>query len=339
MMTAMIGQIRFKNYKVLRDTTLPLGQLTLIVGPNGSGKTTALSALKKIRDNADLGGCVSAGVQPQQPEVSIQLLWAKPCEGWVTSLRHMGGAVPRSSTPPQRGMQDVYVVITRELERIVKGTATYSLDAGILAQPVRLHPEAKLGERGEGLVAVLDRLRDTHYERFEALNEEFARWLPEFDRIVFETPDEGSRAIGLRTRAGQHIIRAGDISQGTLLALAILTLAYVPEPPPIVGLEEPDRGMHPRLLRDVRDAMYRLAYPDSFREKRPPVQVIATTHSPYMLDLFKDHPEEIVIASRADDNVRFDRLVDLPNASEILEGALLGEVWYSGVLGGAPTER
>ena len=31
-------------------------------------------------------------------------------------------------------------------------------------------------------------------------------------------------------------------------------------------------------------------------EKRPPIQVIATTHSPYLLDLYRDHPEEVVLA-------------------------------------------
>ena len=91
-----------------------------------------------------------------------------------------------------------------------------------------------------------------------------------------------------------------DVSQGTLLALAILTLAYLPDPPPVVGLEEPGRGIHPRLLREVRDAMYRLAYPESCGEDRDPVQVIATTHPPYMVDLFREHPEEIVIANKVE---------------------------------------
>ena len=119
----------------------------------------------------------------------------------------------------------------------------------------------------------------------------------------------------------------------------MLTLAYLPDPPPIVGFEEPDRGIHPRLLRDVRDALYRLAYPESIGEKRQPVQVIATTHSPYLLDLFRDHPEEIVVAQKEDSNVRFQRLSDMPEIKEILEGAPLGDVWYSGVLGGVPGDK
>ena len=189
------------------------------------------------------------------------------------------------------------------------------------------------------MACVLDRLRDQHPERWEQLNSELGKWLPEFDRILFDTPSGGQRAVSLRTRLGKHKIPATALSQGTILALAILTLAYLPDPPPVVGFEEPDRGMHPRLLRDVRDALYRLAYPDSAGEGRDPVQVIATTHSPYMLDLFKDHPEEIVIAQRIEDNVKFERLSDLPNINEILEGASLGDIWYSGLLGGVPAGK
>src|SRR5262249_6723343 len=160
-------------------------------------------------------------------------------------------------------------------------------------QPSRLVPGASLGARGEALAAVLDNLRDTAPERFEALNQEMGRCLPEFDRILFETPDVGMRGFALRTRRDQNPSRAADLSHGTLFALAFLTLAYLPNPPSIICFEDPDHGIHPRLLRDIRDSMYRLAYPKEYGESREPIQVIATTHSPYMLDLFKDHPEEV----------------------------------------------
>ncbi len=119
----------------------------------------------------------------------------------------------------------------------------------------------------------------------------------------------------------------------------MLTISYLPSPPPIVGIEEPDRGIHPRLLRDIRDALYRLAYPEDFGEKREPVQVIATTHSPYMLELFRDHPEEIVIAEKVGNEARFHRLADRPDIEEILQDTSLGEAWYSGILGGVPQEQ
>jgi predicted ATPase len=194
----------------------------------------------------------------------------------------------------------------------------------------------EIAHTGANLPGVLDRLRDQHPERFDALNEQLGRWIPEFDRILFETPQSGHRSIALRTREGGHLIKAYNLSQGTLIALALLTIAYLPEPPSIVCLEEPDHGLHPRLLRDVRDALYRLAYPEGSQEKRDPVQVIATTHNPYFLDLFREHPDEIVIAEKVGLEAKFSRLSDRKDLEEILGDAPLSEVWYSGVLGGVP---
>src|SRR4051812_21195635 len=50
----MIDSVRFENFKVLNDATLKLGPLNVVVGPNGSGKTTALNAIEQIcsRSNA-----------------------------------------------------------------------------------------------------------------------------------------------------------------------------------------------------------------------------------------------------------------------------------------------
>ncbi len=89
----------------------------------------------------------------------------------------------------------------------------------------------------------------------------------------------------------------------------------------------------------MRDVIYRLCYPENYCEERPPVQVVATTQSPYFLDLFKDHPEEIVIAQKDGIEARFERLTDRPDVRDILADAPLGDVWYSGVLGGVPTNR
>ena len=224
------------------------------------------------------------------------------------------------------------------LDEKLAGVRVYALDANAIAADATLSPNVELHPSGAHLVVVLDQLRDRNPERFEELNKELGRWLPEFDRILFDTPSGGTRAFLLRTRKGHHPIPATDLSQGTLFAVALLTLTYIPDPPPMVCLEEPDRGIHPRLLREVQDALYRLSYPENYGETREPVQVLATTHSPYFLDLFKDHPEEIVIAHKVGQEARFERLSDHPDIEEILGEAPLGEVWYSGILGGVPSE-
>ena len=105
-----------------------------------------------------------------------------------------------------------------------------------------------------------------------------------------------------------------------MISLALLTLAYHPTPPSLISLEEPDRGIHPYLLRHIKDALVRLSYPESCGEKREPVQVIVTTHSPYFLDLFQETPEDIVVANKAGLDVQFQTLKDQPRLQELLAG-------------------
>jgi hypothetical protein len=64
--------------------------------------------------------------------------------------------------------------------------------------------------------------------------------------------------------------------------------------------------------------------------------VIATTHNPYFIELYRDHPDQIVIASKKGLEAKFERLSDHPDIEELLEGVHLGEIWYTGILGGVP---
>lgn len=334
----MIKSLTFKNFKALRDSTLPLGPFTLIVGPNGSGKSSVFQAMEALRNAQPLDWktVMSAG-EPPDPPITISGVFGVPIEGCSATLTGGPGGA-RFVVKNANGADPSQIVFQRMVD-LLGSLRVYSFLPDLIARPATLVPTTEIGPNGQELAVVIDRLRDNHPERFEALNEELGRWLPEFDRVLFDTPSQGTRAIQLRTRSGGHAIPAAQLSQGTLVALAILTLAHLPNPPSIVCLEEPDHGMHPRLLRDVQDAIYRLAYPKEHGEGRPPVQVIATTHSPYFLDLFREHREEIVIAHKLENNVRFERLSEYPNIEEILQDTHLGDVWYTGVLGGVPGER
>jgi predicted ATPase len=344
---AMIESIEFSNYKALRNATLPLAPFTLLLGPNGSGKTTVLQSLEmmttipysspngaaEIRSSPGRWGSLQS-VTTGDPSAAVE---AK------VSVRLQKQLITATFQwyPDGRFTRTLANEDGNHVEPTTAATAVnwldrmkmFSLDASAMAQPVTVNANP-LQRNGSGLAAVLDNLKDNEPERWETLLAEMRRWLPEYDHILFDKPSEGNKRVLLRTKRGGHRIPANEVSQGTLLSLGLLTLAYSPNPPSVIGLEEIDRGLHPRLLRHLQDALYRLTYPDSCGESRPPIQVIATTHSPYLLDLYRDHPEEVVLAQKEGLEVNFKRLADIDHFGEILGDSPLSEVWYSGVLGG-----
>ncbi len=341
----MIESIEFTNFKALRKTTLPLAPFTLLLGPNGSGKTSVLQAFEGVaalfpsqagtqrQGGIAWGPHLSVTAQDRNAALEIKLkLRLKERLIIATFQWTSSGPISRQFNYEDRAVlnQTDAAIPSRWLGRM----QVYNLNSAAIAVPVAVSPGANLQPNGAGLAAVLDDLRDNHPERWDSLLAEMCEWLPEYDYIQFDKPQQGSKGIKLRTKKGGHQIPARDLSQGTLIALALLTLAYLPDPPSLIGLEEIDRGLHPRLLRRLQDALYRLSYPESCGETRPPIQVIATTHSPYLLDLYREHPEEVVLARKEGLEVEMKRLTDIEHYEDILGDSPLSEVWYSGVLGG-----
>jgi len=79
------------------------------------------------------------------------------------------------------------------------------------------------------------------------------------------------------------------LSTGTLRILAILALLNHPTPPPLIFIEEIENGLDPRsvhlIIGEIRDAV-----------EEGKTQVIATTHSPYLLNLL--NLSEVVLVER-----------------------------------------
>ena len=61
----MIESIEFTNFKALRQTMLPLAPFTLLLGPNGSGKTTVLQRYKTLQSFPEVKWVVKSTNQPR----------------------------------------------------------------------------------------------------------------------------------------------------------------------------------------------------------------------------------------------------------------------------------
>lgn len=328
----MIASIAFKNFKALRNTHVALAPFNVVIGPNGSGKTSLIESLLRLRTLSQLPLAGPAGPQKAGgPEIEFGFMPPH------AALRVRMGCVSETVCdtlriePPDFA---AWATIKPELATI-RG---YGLDHTALAAVALRRDGAELFSDGRNLAGVLALLRERAPNAFSALTEEMLRIMPEFRSLELVEHADGKVEFALRL-AEDGLVAAGDLSQGTLYLIGLLALAFDPDPPRVLCIEEVDRGMHPRTLREIRDALYRLSYPREYGSNRVPVQIITTTHSPYFLDLFREHPEEIIVSHKHGREATFARLADRADLPELLKEGSLGEMWFSGILGGVPQEQ
>ncbi|MDF3059865.1 MAG: ATPase [Rariglobus sp.] len=335
----VIASVAFRNFKALRNTSLALSPFNLVIGPNGSGKTSLIQAILRLRSLARLPLREAGPEIERRPEgAEITFRFSPPHDG----LEALLGCVSDTTCdllqviplPAGEGVDDWDGLRTRLLTM-----RSYLFDHDAIAAPSPAKAGVELSVDGGNLAAVLHARRSEHPVEFARLTAELFRMLPEYDELDLVGRPDQTLELGLHLAESNEWITAENLSQGTLYVLAILTLAFDPAPPAVVCIEEVDRGVHPRMLREIRDLLYRLSYPSETGALHAPVQVIATTHSPYLLDLFRDHPEEVVITEKHGAAARFARLDECTDLTGVLSSGSLGDLWFSGVIGGVPEDK
>jgi predicted ATPase len=327
----VIASVTFRNFKALRNTSLTLAPFNLVVGPNGSGKTSLIQAVMLLRSLAKLPVTITAATVPPFESPEILFRFTPPFAEVEAELSCSSDFVCDLLRVKSRS-PELWTRARSEILRI----RSFLFDHASMGKPPLIAEGSELADDGGNLAAVLRRRSRGDFERMQ---EEFCRLLPEFTGLDFRDLADGRVELAALLGEQKERIPAENLSQGTLYVLAVLALAFDPAPPTVICIEEIDRGIHPRLLREVRDALYRLSHPGSFGENRAQTQIVATTHSPYLLDLFKDHPEEVVIAQKEGQEARFERLIDRPDFQDLLSSGPLGDLWFSGILGGVPEEK
>jgi hypothetical protein len=218
-----------------------------------------------------------------------------------------------------------------------------NLDARAMGRPsVPEEERPRLASSGKNLASTLSWMKGEAEENLEAVREGLRRIVPGVRRIrtsratvhesrIDRIDVEGQpvwRPVNEAVLADQFEIEFDDgrrvpadlLSEGTILALGLLTKLHEPERPRLLLLDDIDRGLHieaqaelVRVLRELLDA-------------DPELQVVCTTHSPYLLDRFK--PEEVrVLGLDEERRTRARALTEHPEFEKWQFGSQTGELW------------
>jgi predicted ATPase len=166
-----------------------------------------------------------------------------------------------------------------------------------------------------------------HRDKFKTILNRIAQKIPGIERIDTQKTDDGRLLLRFNERGFQDPFFAQQMSDGTLKVFAYMLLLEDPEPPPFIGIEEPENGLYHKLLEILAKE-----FRDRATGRRNAPQIFITTHQPYFVDAMK--PAETWILEKGKDGfAKIHRASDDPIVNSMVnEGLPLGSLWYSDYL-------
>ncbi|NET25516.1 AAA family ATPase [Okeania sp. SIO1I7] len=192
----------------------------------------------------------------------------------------------------------------------------------LTADNTRSIPEAGVQERlsptGDNLPNVIQYLKEQHPERLEKILDLLSCRVPRLEKVAASIMQDGRLLLQIKDAPFATPILAKFASDGTLKMLAYLTVLHDPDPAQLIGIEEPENHLHPRLLPELAEEC---------RAASANTQLMVTTHSPFFVDGLK--AQELWVLYRDKNGyTQAKRTDEMGGIKEFVEeGASLGDLW------------
>jgi predicted ATPase len=362
----MITAVFLENFKSFGEQQhAPLQPITVLVGPNNSGKSNFLSVFEFIRagltesieqrrevlrevshrppvsdrpllvqwESGEARANFEIAVQGK-PKVILERLF-QPGSDWVREADHPSWKPQSKSGVPNIGVPDGLLLTSREAARQIRepsferlfspieGCRMVKLSLDALRRPAPVVAEPALDLEGAGLAAVLGFWRGASDPKAQELDDFLARSMPEIRRaIVKPGPAPGTQQVWVRQQDGEEF-PATEVADGVLFAIGLAAHAILAGSESLLLVEEPEQCIHPRRLGDVVDLFRRVV-------SERMCQIIIATHSPILLDEFRDEPECILLFRRGPGGTLVNPLTKFPTLVDSLRDVRPGELLAQG---------
>jgi len=207
------------------------------------------------------------------------------------------------------------------LRRFITGWYLSYLTADNTRGTPEAGPQERLSATGDNLPNVIQYLKEQHEDRLDQILKTLSRRVPQLEKVDAELMPDGRLLLQIKDAPFERPILAKFASDGTLKMLAYLTVLYDPDPPQLVGIEEPENHLHPRLLPELAEEC---------REASARTQLMVTTHSPFFVNGLR--PEELWVLYRDKNGyTQAKQAAKMKGIKEFMnQGALLGHLWMEG---------
>ena len=215
--------------------------------------------------------------------------------------------------------------ILSALVQAIHNWVFYNFVPSRMAQPGPAKKDPRLQGDGANISSVLHTFQSEWGNNFAEVEELLKVAVPEVERLLTPLTEEGQTYLAIEEQGFPLRIPSWAMSDGTRRFLGQLAALLSPDPPSLACFEEPENCIHPGLLELVVDV---------FKSASRKIQVLVTTHSPELLNFLA--PENLIIVEKEGGKTQCREAKDIAGVKEALKTLGLGELWYSGHLGGVP---
>ena len=342
----MIKTIVIKGYKSIKEQTVDLLPINILIGGNGIGKSNFISIFTLIRNLYEQnlqhyiltkGGADSLLYMGKKvtDHLSFDLYFSNPeCEAhnrFIVELKEAQDSlfIQQVETAFKSGTtwhKQVHETDTKEssFKDDRRGQAFYVNNL--------LHEfddNVALKNNGSNIAAFLYFLQEKHPKHFVRIVKTIASVSPFFEGFNLKPNRLNEQLIQLEWKQKEAIgsyFNAYQLSDGTLRFICLATLLLQPKLPKTIIIDEPELGLHPVAINKL-SALIKKASLES--------QIIISTQSMNLVDNF--NPQDILVVDRKENATVFNRL-NPEELSSWLEDYSLGEIWEKNIIGGQPLD-
>jgi predicted ATPase len=331
----VIKEFTIKNYRCFDELVAPLGPLTVLIGENNTGKSCFLQAIAR-----SLTVGANAKRPSSQPKISLSERYRMNLENKVSFQVNLSSGnvfLFDEDKPPESRHSRVIQTDGVTSDSPNKIESEFSpinffevpkLKLGMSSQGITSKQKIAdvLKDDGEQIAGLIDYLLRNDRKRFDEIERTLMELIPGVEGLHVGTPKIEERQLEMVVENGLQI-KASQASVGVKLMIFFVTLAYHPVPPKTLLIEEPETGVHPKRLADIMKLLRSMSKGEHGIH---PVQVIMSTHSPYLLDCVDLNHDTVLVFERESSGRRACRPVDEKSLRAWTDEFLLGELWMAG---------
>jgi predicted ATPase len=321
----MIDKVHICNFKALVDVEVELERFTLFVGPNSSGKSSILQALDLVSRSFQYGPRSGIGEYRSSRNIKSRRNVEVKAYRKESIYRYTDDEISKQGDSIIYGNACCNIVANqnwqqweRADEKLFPPLAIAKLLRFELSSLKAIADDATtIDESGIGLHNTTAKMNLSDPDAWKSLQENVRKIVPGIRRLRHTGTMPSSLLFDMTSGEG---LTADQVSEGTLLVVGLLAVMSSTDHPNLLLLDDLDRGLHPKAQREL------IALLRSLLETHPKLQILATTHSPYIVNSMK--PEEVRMTFQADDGtVACGKLTDHPKYDRWKNEFAPGELW------------